>query len=243
MLAGPPTLSSGAGVTDFASPRGQHRLLRGPGCDPGRWPAAPGPQPQPRLRPRLRQHLQPGRRLRRHRGGRRDGRGAGARPSTADPERTRRDLGAGRRVLPHRRPRRAADLREPGRVAEVADRAAGGCRPRRHDREGAGQSPPLGGRVGGRVLPVRRPRGARDRRGVHHGRGAAPQERHPDGRGSSPLLRHPAGAVARGGRDPRRRHHLPRPDEHPALPGPADHGREGHGAAPRGPPGVGLGDR
>ena len=73
----------------------------------------------------------------------------------------------------------------------------------------------------------------RDRRGVHHGRGAAPPERHPDGRGSGPLLRHPARAVAGGGRDPRRRHHLPRPDEHPALPGPADHGREGHGPAPR----------
>ena len=114
---------------------------------------------------------------------------------------------------------------------------------RRHDREGAGQSPPLVRRVGGRVLALRRARRARDRRGVHHGRGAAPPERDPDVRGSSryfdtQLVPWRVEDEIRGvviiSHDQTSIH---------ALPGPADHGREGHGAAARGPPGVGLGDR
>ncbi len=75
------------------------------------------------------------------------------------------------------------------------------------------------------------------------GRGAAPPEHHPDARGKEPLLRHPPGAVAGRGRDPRRRDHLARPDEHHALPGPADDGREGDGAAAGRPPRVRVGDR
>ena len=49
-------------------------------------------------------------------------------------------------------------------------------------RDGAGQPPSLVGRVGRRVVALRRQGRAHHRRGVHHGRGAAPQERHPDSR-------------------------------------------------------------